>query len=74
MLKITLRRSLIGRPHNQRRIIHSLGLRKINSTTTLPDVPSIRGQVQKVRHLVQVEKISDAVGISLDKEVEVAQI
>lgn len=73
MLKITLRRSLIGRPHKQRRIIRSLGLGRINSTTTLPDVPSIRGQVQKVRHLVEVEKISEVVGISLDKEVGVDQ-
>ncbi|UCD36581.1 MAG: 50S ribosomal protein L30, partial [Nitrospiraceae bacterium] len=32
MLKITLKRSLIGRPEKQRRVVRALGLRKINQT------------------------------------------
>ena len=40
-LKITLTRSLIGRPETQRKTVRSLGLRKLNSTSTLPDVPTL---------------------------------
>ena len=58
-LKITLTRSLIGRPETQRKTVRSLGLRKLNSTSTLPDVPTIRGQIFKVKHLVTVEEIAE---------------
>ena len=54
-LKITLVRSLIGRPDTQRRTIRSLGLRKLNSFSILPDSPTIRGQIFKVKHLVKVD-------------------
>ena len=52
-------RSLIGRPETQRKTVRSLGLRKLNSTSTLPDVPTIRGQIFKVKHLVTVEEIAE---------------
>ena len=58
-LKITLTRSLIGRPETQRKTVRSLGLRKLNSTSTLPDVPTIRGQIFKVKHLVTVEEVAE---------------
>ena len=57
-LKVTLKRSLIGRPETQRATVRSLGLRKLNSTSELPDNPAIRGQLHKVRHLVAVEEIA----------------
>jgi len=57
-LKITLVKSLIGRPFDQERAVRSLGLGKLNSTVVRPDTPSIRGQVQKVHHLVKVEAIA----------------
>lgn len=56
-LKVTLKRSLIGRPDTQRKTIYSLGLNKINSTNELPDNPAIRGQLFKVKHLVAVEEV-----------------
>lgn len=59
MLKVTLKRSLISRPETQRKTVRSLGLRKLNSFSILPDVPTIRGQIFKVKHLVAVEEISD---------------
>ncbi len=58
-LKVTLTRSLIGRPETQRKTVRSLGLRKLNSTSTLPDVPTIRGQIFKVKHLVTVEEVAE---------------
>ncbi len=58
-LKVTLTRSLIGRPETQRKTVKALGLRKLNSFSVLPDNPAVRGQIHKVEHLVTVEKIED---------------
>ena len=55
-LKITWTRSCIGRPENQRRIIKSLGLRRLHHTVVHQDSPTIRGMVNKVSHLVKVEE------------------
>ena len=54
-LKITWTKSGIGRPENQRRIIKSLGLRRLHHTVVHQDSPTIRGMVNKVSHLVKVE-------------------
>lgn len=56
-LAITLKRSLIGRPEDQRRTVASLGLRKVNQTVTHNDNPAIRGMIQKVSHLVEVKEV-----------------
>lgn len=58
-LKVTLVRSLIGRPQTQRKTVRSLGLRKLNSSAILSDTPAIRGQIHKVEHLVAVEEVAD---------------
>lgn len=58
-VKVTLKRSLIGRPETQRKTVRALGLRKINSVVELPDNPAIRGQLHKVEHLIKVEEIAD---------------
>ena len=57
-LKITLVRSVIGRPGDQGRTVKALGLRKMHQTVIRPDHPSIRGMVEKVSHLVTVEKVA----------------
>ncbi len=57
-LKITQVRSVIGRPANQRRIMTALGLHKRESSVIHEDVPSIRGMVFKVKHLVAVEEVN----------------
>lgn len=59
MLRITLKRSYIGRPEKQRRVLRSLGLRKIGQCVVKEDVPSIRGMINKVPHLIEVEKTED---------------
>ena len=58
-LKITWVKSGIGRPQNQRRIIQSLGLRRLNQSVVHSDSPTIRGMVQKVIHLLKVEEVGD---------------
>ena len=58
-LKVTLVRSIIGRPETQRKTVRSLGLSKLNSYSILPDEPTIRGQIHKVEHLVAVEEVAD---------------
>jgi large subunit ribosomal protein L30 len=55
-LKITQVRSYIGRPENQRRVLRSLGLGKMNRSVLLTDTPEVRGMVGKVIHLVSVEE------------------
>ncbi len=55
-LKITLVRSLIGRPENQRAVVKALGLRKMHHSVELTDCPSVRGMVKKVEHLLSVEE------------------
>jgi large subunit ribosomal protein L30 len=56
-LQITLKRSLIGRPEDQRTTVRTLGLRKLHQTVVHEDTPSIRGMVTKVSHLVEVKEI-----------------
>jgi len=56
-LQITLKRSLIGRPEDQRVTVRTLGLRKLHQTVVHDDNPAIRGMVNKVIHLVDVKEI-----------------
>lgn len=58
-LQITLKRSLIGRPEDQRTTVNTLGLHKINQTVVQPDNVAIRGMVNKINHLVEVKEISE---------------
>ncbi|MBC7106441.1 MAG: 50S ribosomal protein L30 [Firmicutes bacterium] len=55
-LKITLVRSVIGRPEEQRRTVRSLGLRRLHGTVCHEDTPTLRGMLRKISHLVKVEE------------------
>ncbi|AKP45542.1 MULTISPECIES: 50S ribosomal protein L30 [Bacillus] len=55
-LAITLTRSLIGRPKDQRETVKALGLRKLHQTVEHDDNPAIRGMINKVSHLVTVKE------------------
>jgi large subunit ribosomal protein L30 len=59
VLKITLKRSPIGRPEKHRKIIRALGLRKLNHTVTHNDTPSIRGMIHKTSHMIEVVEASE---------------
>ena len=58
-LKITLVKSMIGRPEKHRRVLKGMGLTKLNRTVLLENTPSIRGMVNAVSHLVKAEEYSD---------------
>jgi large subunit ribosomal protein L30 len=58
MLRVTQKRSLIGRPQNQRQSVKALGLRRIGHTVDVVDNDSTRGLVMKVQHLVDVEVLA----------------
>ena len=53
-LKVTLKKSAIGFDKKQKLVVASHGLRRLNHTVELPDTPSTRGMIHKVRHLVEV--------------------
>jgi large subunit ribosomal protein L30 len=55
-LEITLTRSLIGRPEDQRVTVNTLGLRKMHQTVVQEDNPAIRGMITKFAHLVTVKE------------------
>lgn len=55
-LRITLVKSMIGRPEKHRKVLAGMGLRKLNRTVELQDTPSVRGMIRKVSHLVSVEE------------------
>jgi large subunit ribosomal protein L30 len=54
-LKVTLVRSGINRPYDQKQTIRGLGLTKMHKSVVLNDTPAIRGMIRKVSHLVKVE-------------------
>lgn len=53
-LKVQLVRSTAGRLNKHKRIIKSLGLRKINQVKELKDCPEIRGQIKKVEFMLRI--------------------
>ncbi|MDD4237556.1 MAG: 50S ribosomal protein L30 [Desulfotomaculaceae bacterium] len=55
-LKITLVRSLIGRPEDQKVTVRTMGLTKTNHSVVMEDTPQVRGMINKVTHLLKVEE------------------
>ncbi len=55
-LRITLVKSPIGYPRDQRDTLRALGLRRMQKSQERDDTQTIRGMVHKVRHLVKVEE------------------
>lgn len=56
-LRITYVRSSIGYAEVQKGTVRALGLRRLGDAVEHQDTPIVRGMVNKVRHLVQVEEI-----------------
>ena len=57
-LRVTYTKSGIGYARDQKATVRALGLRKLHDSVEHEDVPSIRGMLHKVRHLVTVEEVS----------------
>ncbi|MFV0541664.1 MAG: 50S ribosomal protein L30 [Aestuariibaculum sp.] len=55
-IKVKKVKSEINKPLRQKRILESLGLRKIGQVVEHNATPSILGMVAKVSHLVSVEE------------------
>lgn len=56
-LKITLKRSPIGRQPRHIATVKALGLRRLNHTVVKTDNPQVRGMVNKVAYLLEVEEV-----------------
>ena len=57
LIKIKLKKSLIGRTEKQRSIIRGLGLRKLNSEVVKEKRPEILGMIKKVDFMVEVMEV-----------------
>ena len=55
-LVVTQKKSPIGRQLDQKKTLIGLGLNKIGRSKVLDDTPSVRGMINKVKHLVEVTK------------------
>jgi large subunit ribosomal protein L30 len=54
-IKVTLKKSGIGRNEYFTKVLKGIGLTKLHKTVELPDTPEIRGMIRKVAHMVVVE-------------------
>jgi large subunit ribosomal protein L30 len=54
-LSVTWVKSSVGYAEDQKRTIKALGLHRLNQSVTHDDSSSVRGMINKVRHLVSVE-------------------
>jgi large subunit ribosomal protein L30 len=53
-VKVKLVKSIAGTRESHRATVRGLGLRKLNSESTLEDTPAVRGMINKVSYLVKV--------------------
>ena len=58
-IRIRQVRSGAGKPRSQRATLRALGLKHHQDTVVQPDNPAIRGMVNRVSHLVEVEEVND---------------
>ena len=55
-VKVTLKKSLNGRLKSHKACVAGLGLRKIRQSRVLEDTPAVRGMINKVAYVVDVEE------------------
>jgi large subunit ribosomal protein L30 len=58
-IKVTLKKSPIGHPKDQKATLRALRLTKINKTREFIANPSLMGMINKVRHLVEVKEVEE---------------
>jgi large subunit ribosomal protein L30 len=59
-INVTWIKSGIGYNQSQKRTLKALGFHRLNQSVTHDDTASIRGMINKVRHLVRVEESNEA--------------
>jgi len=57
-IKVTQTKSVIGTTRDMRATVRSLGLHRIRDHVVTEDTPQVRGMIDKVKHLVKVERVS----------------
>jgi large subunit ribosomal protein L30 len=63
MLKVTLKKSVIGYAKRQKATVKALGLNKIGSSAVHADSDSIKGMIRRISHLLLVEPLRDPVEV-----------
>ena len=61
-IRITLVKSGISFDQTQRRTLKALGFHRLHESVTQEDSTSLRGMIQKVRHLVNEEEVDNEAG------------
>ena len=56
-VKVVLKKSLIGRLDSHIKTANALGLKKIRDEKIHNDTPQIRGMIEKVSYLLDVEEV-----------------
>jgi large subunit ribosomal protein L30 len=56
LLRVTLVKSPIGFPEPQKRTVRALGLHRMHQTVEHQDSPALRGMLNSVIHLLQIEE------------------
>ena len=59
-MRITYKRSTIGRHYKQERTIAALGFSKLNQSRVVDWNDSIKGMTNKVRHLLEIEQVEES--------------
>ena len=59
-LLVTLVKSPIGYTKRQKDTVRALGLQKMHQTVEHKDLPAVRGMLNKIGHLVNVEEKDNA--------------
>jgi large subunit ribosomal protein L30 len=59
MLKITLKKSTVGRLKKHIATVRALGLRRISQSVVHRDTPQIQGMIARVAYMVEVEQLPD---------------
>jgi large subunit ribosomal protein L30 len=55
-IRITQSRSVIKSSDRQKKTMQALGLRNRHQVVELEESPAVQGMIEKVRHLVHIEK------------------
>jgi large subunit ribosomal protein L30 len=57
LVRVTLVKSPIGYSQRQKGTVKALGLHRMNQTVEHVDTPVLRGMLEKVCHLIEVEEV-----------------
>lgn len=58
-IRITLKKSPIGYPEDQKATLRALKLNKLNATREIDATPSVIGMINKVRHLLEIKEVNN---------------